>query len=287
MSSGSVAIGTANIGKAEIALATTAPKTGFALASATTSTSNINALDINVTAKDRDITIKSLQVNHIGDDAGTETAATAGLITAVKLYDGSTLIASVSLDGARKVAEFTQLNIPVSKDATKTLTVKIDVPSLSGGLLANEASFRFGYKAMTAVDSSDTFVTSKTGSALGKLQTLYTKAPSLASVSTNITKTTEAGADDRAGATIVFDITAQNGNVYIKKADNAQLTADATAAAFSEAYTYSSTADSEGDYYIIRQNETKRFTVTGSLAGIAGQNVGAIGFVKMFIQSIK
>jgi hypothetical protein len=49
-------------------------------------------------------------------------------VTAVKLYDGSTLLGSQSLSSAVSgaTASFTDLSIAVAKDATKTLTVKAD-----------------------------------------------------------------------------------------------------------------------------------------------------------------
>ncbi len=67
-------------------------------------------------------TITDLVLTAQGDATGIAS------MSAVKLYDGSTLLGSVALSSAVSgaTATFTDLSIPVAKDATKTFTVKAD-----------------------------------------------------------------------------------------------------------------------------------------------------------------
>ena len=76
--------------------------------------------------------ITDLEFTVTGTDADT-----LDKVDAIKLYDGSTLLGSVSLVGttASRTATFTDLAISVAKDATKSLLVKADIASdlTSGG----------------------------------------------------------------------------------------------------------------------------------------------------------
>ena len=58
--------------------------------------------------------------------------------TALYLYDGSTLLSSVSAPTTLYAATaFTDLTIPIAKDATKTLTIKADFPTTGNGNAAS------------------------------------------------------------------------------------------------------------------------------------------------------
>lgn len=146
-----------------------------------------------------------------------------GLASAVKLYDGNTLLASAAGAGSADVT-FSNLSILVAKDTTKQLTIKVDLKPIDGSTIAEgltlQATITANATQITAIDSSDTMLsnTEITGTSTSKLMTAYTKAPLLTFVSANITKTVQAGQADQADATIVFDVTAQGGDIYIDKA---------------------------------------------------------------------
>jgi len=69
--------------------------------------------------------ITDLVITAQGSDVGVEQ------ISAVKLYDGSTLLGSITLSSAVSgaTATFSDLTIDVAKDATKVLTAKADIES--------------------------------------------------------------------------------------------------------------------------------------------------------------
>jgi len=74
---------------------------------------------------------------------GNYATSTTGLPSVVYLYDGSTMLASAS--GAATVS-FTDLNINVPKDTTKTLVIKADFPSTAGGQAASTSVLVNGIK---------------------------------------------------------------------------------------------------------------------------------------------
>jgi hypothetical protein len=210
------------------------------------------------------------------------------IISAVKLYDGSTLLASVAGVDSDTTADatFENLSILVAKDTTKVLTIKVDLKPLTaeGKLIA--ATVTGSAAKVSAFDSTDAILGATscssaecvTGTATGKTLTAYTKAPSLALVSTAITKTVQAGQADQADATIVFDVTAVGGDVFINTAATAAgtitvddgITGSDTFAGGLGTYTFTSTAElASAAVYVVRSGQTARFTVSGHVIDIA------------------
>jgi hypothetical protein len=141
----------------------------------------------------------------------------ATIASAIKLYDGSTLLASVA--GANGEITFSNLAILVAKDTTKTLTLKADLKPITGGLIGGAilATQTASAAKVVAVDSNDDVATITAGTIATKQLTAYVKAPVVTLVSTNIVKTTQAGSADVADTTITFNVTANGGDLYIKK----------------------------------------------------------------------
>lgn len=187
--------------------------------SATATSSDKTVAIYDVKAENRDVTIRTLKVTM------TESAA-AGIASAIRLYDGSTLLASIAGTGTgTNPATFSNLSIVVAKDTTKTLTIKADLKPLAAGGETLQATITGNATNVAAFDSQDNVLGAKscgggecvTGTAIGKTLTAYTKAPTFALATANITKTTQAGSDDVADATITFNVTANGGDIYINK----------------------------------------------------------------------
>jgi len=153
------------------------------------------------------------------------------IISALKLYDGSTLLASIAGEDSDSDANatFENLSILVVKDTTKTLTLKADLKPLSAEGKTIAAVMTGSATNVSAYDSSDVVLGATacnsgqcvTGTATGKTLTAYTKAPSFAFGSQQILKTTQAGANDIADATIVVNVTANGGDIYFHKTADA------------------------------------------------------------------
>lgn len=81
----------------------------------------VSALVFNVKAEKDTVLINDLTVSATG------TAVAAGQITTAYLFDGSTELDNTAVNSTTGLATFQNLDLSVSKDSTKTLTVKVDV----------------------------------------------------------------------------------------------------------------------------------------------------------------
>jgi len=291
-------------GSLTFSLSASSPKTGFIIGHNTNTTLDKEIAKFDVKAENRDVTIKTFKTTIV--DSGS-------IVSAVKLYDGSTLLASAAYtdesvapldqngDGDTNdlVAIFSNLSILVAKDTTKTLTIKVDLKpitaalegkTVTAGIDTNDTNF-------TAIDAQDNMlaqaqINSNTNGAItGKLMTAYTKAPLLTFVSAKIDKTVQAGQDDQADAEIVFDVTAQGGDIYFKTVtgapgtiviDDGMVTHNNFDAASDPdkgvgTYTFTSTAEVyDANTYLIRSGQTARVTISGHIS-----IVGATGYTRM------
>jgi len=206
------------------------------------------------------------------------------------------------------VATFSNLSVLVAKDTTKVLTVKVDLKPIDGATITEGLTVTAGINtnatAITATDSNDDMLAqaqlnSDTNSVItGKLMTAYTKAPLLTFVSANITKTVQAGQDDQADATIVFDITAQGGDIYFKSnttlgtilvddgmGTHNNFTASDGAPGGDDGvgtYTFASTAEVyDANTFLVRSGQTARITISGHVT-----TVGQTGYTNMALDQL-
>lgn len=233
---------------------------------------------IDIKAENKDTTIKTF--NATMTDA-------SGVASALKLYDGSNLVASIA--GATGAVSFPNLSILIAKDTTKTLTLKADLKPVAAGLIDKVISASIAHTDITAIDANDDAATVTNGTVATKLMTVHTKAPKLALVSTNIVKTTQAGSDDQADATIIFDVTAQGGDIYFKSnttlgtilvddgmGTHTNFTPDNDPGAGDNGvgtYTFASTAEIyDANTFLVRSGQTARVTISGhvSIVGVTG-----------------
>lgn len=246
------------------------PKMGYILGSSTATSADKPITIFDVKAENRDVTIRTLKVTMT--DIG-------GLVSAVKLYDGATLLSSVA--GANGDVTFSNLVITIAKDTTKSLTIKVDLKPIDGITITEGLSLIAAISAndtkITAIDSSEDTLTTdnmSNNTITGGKQTAYTKAPTFTLVSSNIVKTTQAGSNDIADATIVVNVTANGGDIYFKKTADAGDSTEAfvvnkAGGAIAEAnYTYTTNADAyDANFFVVRNGETKSFTITGRISG--------------------
>ena len=97
----------------------------------------LTLMSFDVKAEKDNVTLQDLTVSLTYDGSGTATATT------VYLYDGSTELdnaAVVATSATEASASFTDLEYAISKDTTKTLTVKVDVRTADGTVRTMAAS---------------------------------------------------------------------------------------------------------------------------------------------------
>ena len=254
-------------GAIEVKANAATPAEGVAIVSDTDPTADVVLLKVDLKAKNVGVTVNSLPV--------TLTDASSTLST-LKLYDGDTVLSSKT---ASTTITFDNLNVTIGKDVTKTLTVKADAKVLatSEGAIVSVSAATTNVASIVAIDDYDISVTSLTGSATGKNIYLYTKAPSLALVSTSITGTTNKVA--QGDFTIKFNVTANGGDIYVSATTTTGIIVTSTAS--TTTYTYTSTATLTDNNYVVLNGETKAFTISGHL----NNNGGTAGMKKAYVSS--
>jgi len=255
-------------GAIEVKANAATPAEGVAIVSGTDPTADVVLLKVDLKAKNVGVTVNSLPV--------TLTDASSTLST-LKLYDGDTVLSSKT---ASTTITFDNLNVTIGKDVTKTLTVKADAKVLattSEGAIVSVSAATTNVASIVAIDDYDISVTSRTGSATGKNIYLYTKAPSLALVSTSITGTTNKVA--QGDFTIKFNVTADGGDIYVSATTTTGIIVTSTAS--TTTYTYTSTATLTDNNYVVLNGETKAFTISGHL----NNNGGTAGMKKAYVSS--
>ena len=254
-------------GAIEVKANAATPAEGVAIVSDTDPTADVVLLKVDLKAKNVGVTVNSLPV--------TLTDASSTLST-LKLYDGDTVLSSKT---ASTTITFDNLNVTIGKDVTKTLTVKADAKVLatSEGAIVSVSAATTNVASIVAIDDYDISVTSLTGSATGKNIYLYTKAPSLALVSTSITGTTNKVA--QGDFTIKFNVTANGGDIYVSATTTTGIIVTSTAS--TTTYTYTSTATLTDNNYVVLNGETKAFTISGHL----NNNSGTAGMKKAYVSS--
>ncbi len=115
----------------------------------------------------------------------TNATATVGLPSTLYLYDGSTLLSSVSAPTTLYASTaFTDLTVPIAKDQTKTFTIKADFPTTGNGNAASTSIATNGvsYEKPDSTTASST-ITQFGGNSLYR----WTAAPQWTLVSSSIT----------------------------------------------------------------------------------------------------
>ena len=96
------------------------------------------------TAQNEDLELKKIKIGVVNSATAVSSSATADEVSMLKLYDGSTLLAEQPLDSSNGLATFTGLSgFVVPKDSSKTLTVKADLNTISGGADSGTSLYAF------------------------------------------------------------------------------------------------------------------------------------------------
>jgi hypothetical protein len=269
-------------------VASDTPKEGVAIIS-TTADTEVELARFTAKAENLDLTLKEvyLDINESGTDDITPTK-----LLSVKLYDGTTLIGAATPAATSGYASFTDLNVAISKDTTKTLVVK--------GVFDETATSSY-YKAkirpgsgygIRGIDVNDNTVYDETAREGYNIH-LYAKAPLIVLDSTQAVARDDnaTGGAETGEFTIVFKVTAKGGDIWISNAatstssaTNGYITivadkAGTTVTSSSIILTSSVTADPTWGYKVA-ENTTETFTAkitytnSSSAAYVRGKIIG-------------
>ena len=204
-------INTSNQGSITLTTNVGTPVSSNVLIDATVTTSDIILLDFNIKAKNNNVTINNIVV----------TPTVTSSFAAVKLYDGSTFLQSKAIAAGETTVTFDNLSLPITKDATKTYTIKVDV---IGG---KTGEYTVTDIAANGVDAQYNSVTGSLTNAVYKM-TGVTAGPifTLISATTNTIAPTT-GVSGTVSGTIVFSVKAEGLEIDPKYTATSTLTDDA------------------------------------------------------------
>ncbi|MDD2677798.1 MAG: peptidoglycan-binding protein [Candidatus Paceibacterota bacterium] len=203
---------TADVPSVTLSVATDNPPEGNVIVSKT-ATTRVDLLKFNVKVENIDATFKSgtITVNTNSNSA----------MSAVELYDGTTLLASAATTTTGDLA-WSTFTLPVSAGTTKTLTVKGVVAASS--TIAGETLKVTGKAnaALSGVDANGAALSLTHSAIAGNTMTVYTVAPtftlaSATSVRSNSSTTTINDVGDFA---IGIKVTANGGDIYLPTASH-------------------------------------------------------------------
>ena len=265
----------ATTGALELSINSGATKDKVELISTTDTTEHVTLATFDLKAKYNDIHITEINNVTLVNNASNTLDV---VILAAELWDGDTMLGSVTPGTNGTDADFTSLDIDIAKDATKTLTIKASVAAI-GDSATKEGDYTNVTSAANIVceDSLYNPITA-TGSLTGKNVYFYTVAPVLTFVSSDIKL--DENLTDNATGHITFKVKALGGPIYFY--DDSTTTkaitiaeVGGTTATSTNAYSVTDYESDNSDVYKIAQNTTATVSVTTHLdndAGTAGMS---------------
>ena len=250
-----VSLGAAVSGKLEVRIAADTPEEGLALISNdTTVDTEIDLTKFTLKAKDLDVIVKEI--------SATTTDNSGGLLKALRLYDGTTLLQEVSTG---TTIQFTDLDLTVAKDATKSLVIK--------GVVSGTSNVRAGdvkvdnVRVTLAEDANFNLVTPSPNDADGETIYLYTVAPIISNIqaSAQARDMNATSGPETIEGRITFSITARGGDIWISTSTNdlgvEVQRSDGTTTSTASAVVLSTNVSAGTWGYKVGENQTVTFTV--------------------------
>ena len=234
------------------------PKEGFVLIDSDVTTIH-EVLRFDLSATRDHARVRVLTVN-LDDDTN---------IQAVRLYDGANAIGSLE---ASTTVTFTNLEVDIAKDTTKTLNVKVEYADTSSpsNLVASVPAG--GVIAVSHNEETPDY----TGSATGHRIYFWEVVPELKLVSKSLSLIGDT--TNTASGHITFSVTALGGEVFVS-ATSGHVAADSGAATTTDDFDTTGLTQTAAGSYRIAQGQSLTFTINGYLTNVGGTP----GFKRFFL----
>lgn len=226
--------------------------------SETATTEDVLLLEANIKSKYNSSVIREITAT-----------TTAPEDSVLKLYDGSTLLDSVTqtADEAAQSTNFSDFGVSIAKDATKTLTIKADIPkektgkSASAVLPADADIFAEDATAYTTIDVGGSDVE-------GSVANFYYKVPKLTLSSASLTPVDPGDSSNTqlADFKIKVDVAADGGDIYVADHASSGLSAITNVNGASATITDSSldsNASEKTNAWLVTNGATRWFEISG------------------------
>jgi hypothetical protein len=281
LTSNTFTVKTSSTGSLELSEAYDNPKDHNILVDEDNQTENVVLTKFNLTAKTNDAILRTLVATYA---SGTSPAAT--VVPTLKLLDGTTVLASASTVASGSVT-FSNMNTLLPKNSAKTLTIvgtfqKQKTSGAATYTLGSYLSASVATSSITAEDATTYSSATVTGSTVtGNKAYAYTKGPSFAlaeAPTITVLPGTSASPTYSASARIKINVTANGGDVYVRKtsttAASTGIAASGTTASGSVTSDFTVTNATEGtNSWKVANGQTATFNVSVNLI-----NTTATGF---------
>ena len=263
-SSRSFTTAAATTGALELSINSAANADKIEIISDSETTEDVTLATFDLRAKYNDVRVTAIK-NVKLDGAGVANPLQT-VFPALKLWDENGMLASdnptIEVTSSSTV-DFTNLDIHIAKDTTKTLTIKADVAKVGTGLATEHDYTKVTLAAnstnIVAEDSLYNTVTSISGGLTSKLVYFYTVAPQITFGSSSLSL--DADKTDQATGHIIFKVKALGGPVYFSATSSITATSTKSATTTYD-FTVSGYETFGSDVYKIAQNTEATIDIT-------------------------
>ena len=276
-------------------LASDNPLEGNVVAS-TGASSKVDVLKFNV-KNDSDV---NATLNSGSALVTVSNATATSYITAVELWDGSTLVASAGPTNwvnASSSVSWTNFTLPIAANTTKTLTVKAVIAQIptTDTTFVPGSSVKVSNISFTGIDSNSNVVPTDLSTFIalsGNEQYIYVKAPSFAFTSGNATVTgsnpQNGHPNDIVDATIAFTVTANNSDIFIPTKDTLSnaLTGTGVTATGTPSTTWTCNSPADNTSYSGYWRIPSGNTATCTFSYHAVNTGGPVGYNQLALQKV-
>ena len=235
---------------------------------------SVAILLFNLTARNSNLKVK---------DISASTTLSVGNVTNAYLYDGSTMLASSAVTNG--LANFTDINYLISKDVTKTLTLKVDIRNAS----STAGDLNASVVANGIATDSDTVIGSATSNTLTvqKAGPIFNLASSPSIIKAIIGNTTGSSSFT---TNFVFSVSARGTDITIADSGafiiGIYVNGNQVATVPALYSKPNSGVSVNGSNYIIADGNSTTFTAQTSFVGPQGAYVPTGGIVTAHLESI-
>ncbi|HOK17552.1 MAG TPA: peptidoglycan-binding domain-containing protein [Candidatus Paceibacterota bacterium] len=287
-SSRSFTTAAATTGALELSINSAANADKIEIISDSETTEDVTLATFDLRAKYNDVRVTAIK-NVKLDGAGVANPLQT-VFPALKLWDENGMLASdnptIEVTSSSTV-DFTNLDIHIAKDTTKTLTIKADVAKVGTGLATEHDYTKVTLAAnstnIVAEDSLYNTVTSISGGLTSKLVYFYTVAPQITFGSSSLSL--DADKTDQATGHIIFKVKALGGPVYFSATSSITATSTKSATTTYD-FTVSGYETFGSDVYKIAQNTEATIDITLHLNNKSA-NTTVAGIVGGYVNSFK
>jgi hypothetical protein len=222
-------------------------------------TDDVTMLVFEIDAEDQDVTINEIPVTLAVSAGGV-----GNTFTSLSLYQGSTLIDTEAVGANGTTTTFEDVDVTIDADDSETFTIKADISDIGTGFASGQsASTTITGSAIDAEDEMGDSVT-VSGTATGEDVTF--RSLGIDAQLTSITESNDSDSTPDLGTfTFKFKVTAFGDDVYISatstSGESNAIVYTLTGATVSSS-TLTSTADEDGNAFVVDEGDTEDFTFT-------------------------